>query len=356
MTSPIAHRSAAPSQFAVMSSTLPASDVSEKHAESLYVIPAADPEKIRLGKQYELKKILVGWNAPIPQSVDLSKVTHVLDVACGTCAWTVDLATQPLIRERLPVPGQRSARDDSIHLFACDIETKFFPDKSITDKLGITTFQHDITRPFPDTLQATFDLVHVSFLFLCLTKDGWQKALRNCYDVLKPGGFLLIDEADPVVYSDMTSAPPEDAEGHDLEKCLQAPGWVSEANRIYAAFAIENGFFVDMTFQLSRLLRDAGFDVIDTKRVVAPAGRACHTLKPELVENGLEDFSVENLSFIFEHLGAALLAKGKLCMPDGSVVTSSEELKSMVQDVKQGFREDGGFSFGRYCVAKKMHK
>ncbi|KAL7277649.1 hypothetical protein ACG7TL_008576 [Trametes sanguinea] len=337
-----------------MSVTSLTQDATEERRASLYVIPAADPEKERLRTQYAFKKMLFGWNEPIPHSVDITNVNNILDVAAGTLAWTLDIASMSHVRRRLAKPNDDSGHNvDGIHLFACDIETRFFPDKDIIGQLGITAFQHDATQPFPADLHDKFDLVHVSFLFLCLTQEGWKSALRNCYEVLKPGGTLLIDEADPVMYSEMASAPAEDAVGHDLDKCLSAPGWLSNANRIYTAFALENGFFVDMTFRLSNLLREAGFEVVDTKRVVAPSGRACHTLRPDRTEHGFEEFSVENITFIFEHLAAALFAKGKLCNNEGTAVTSLEEMKSMVAGVKEGLRQEGGFSFGRYCVARK---
>ncbi|KAI9059889.1 hypothetical protein FKP32DRAFT_1679427 [Trametes sanguinea] len=326
----------------------------EERTSSLYVIPAASPEKERFGKQYAFKKMLLNWDGPVPSSVDLSRVTNVLDIAAGTCAWTLDLAAMPQIRERVVAPRKGPGTTaDGVQLFACDIETKFFPEKNITDGLGITTFQHDVTQPFPADLHNKFDLVRISFLFLCLTSDGWKNALRHCYEVMKPGGILLIDEADPVMYSDMTSAPDEDAHGHDLDKCMNCTGWVGKANRIYAAFAIENGFFVDMTFRLPTLLREEGFEVLDTKRFIVPAGQSCRTLRPDLFEHGFEDFSVENLAFIFEHLASALLAKNKLCDQDGAIVMSSDEMKSMLEEVREGLRQEGGLSFERYCIARK---
>ena len=111
--------------------------------------------------------------------VDVSRLSNVLDVAAGTCAWTFDLASLPGVSERLA-----EGVENRVRLYACDIDTRFFPEKSLTDRLGITTFQQDATEPFPEDLRGKFDLVHVSFLFMCLTKEGWQKTLRHFYDVL----------------------------------------------------------------------------------------------------------------------------------------------------------------------------
>ncbi len=63
--------------------------------------------------------------------------------------------------------------------YACDINTAFFPDAEITEAFGITTFQQDVTKPFPQDLYGKFDLIHVSLLAVCLTVSSWESALDN---------------------------------------------------------------------------------------------------------------------------------------------------------------------------------
>ncbi|KAH9889258.1 hypothetical protein C8Q73DRAFT_152200 [Cubamyces lactineus] len=316
--------------------------------QSLYAIPADTPEKKRLATQYLFKRALYGWNSAIPSVIDVSQLTNVLDVAAGTCAWTFDFASLPSVSERLA-----ETADNRLHLYACDIETQFFPEKALTDQLGITIFQQDATAPFPEHLRGMFDLVHVSFLFLCLRKEGWQKAMAHCYDALKLGGILMIDEADPVVYSRLSSVPPEDASGHDLDKALSISGWVGKANRIYAGMGLANGFITDITYRLSSLLRTAGFEIEYTTRHVAPSGPLCRAILPAHVAAEFEEFTVTNMEFILKHLAASLLAVGKLCNPDGTAVETQEAMERMVADVAEGFREEGGVSIGRCVVARK---
>ncbi len=177
---------------------------------SRYVIPAESFEKkryegnphsllqaahissgmCRLGAQYLVKKRMFGWEEAVPSSVDVSQLVQVLDVAAGTCPWSLDLASMPKVRPRLDIPG-RDPTTSPIHLCACDINTKFFPDKAITRQFGITTFQHDVTKPFPDEYHSKFDLVHLCFLFLCLTEDEFKAALRNCRQVLSESAKLV---------------------------------------------------------------------------------------------------------------------------------------------------------------------
>ncbi|KAI0669478.1 hypothetical protein C8Q78DRAFT_1040168 [Trametes maxima] len=306
---------------------------------SLYVIPAETPEKQRLGKQYAFKRAVCGWDAPIPSSLDVSNVSDVLDVAAGTCAWTLDFANQPQIKPRLALPDS-ALGPTPVRLFACDIDTKFFPDKALTDRFGVSTFQQDATVPFPPELHGKFDLVHVSFLFLCLTEAGWRNALQNIGQVLKPGGTLMIDEADPIMYLNVESVPSEDGLGHDLTARLSDPGAFGKANRIYAGFALENNFIPDMTFRLPALLRDAGFAVKDTQRLYAPSGALCASFEASGRAPVAEfaDFTVDNYVFIFEHLAGALFAKGALREPDGTPVTTKEGLQAMLKEIDAAFR------------------
>ncbi len=128
-----------------------------------------------------MKKAIFGYTSAVPSIIDLSRVREVLDVAAGTCIWSADLATIPEVKARLNV---RAPAENSICLSACDIETRFFPEQSFLDARGIRTFEHDVTKPFPPSLHGKFDLIHVSFLLLCLTKQGWEASLRNLKQAL----------------------------------------------------------------------------------------------------------------------------------------------------------------------------
>ncbi|TBU37430.1 hypothetical protein BD309DRAFT_620835 [Dichomitus squalens] len=212
--------------------------------DSNYVIPAGNDEKQRLGDQYVFKKSVAGWTSAVPASVDVSRVSNVLDMAAGTCAWILDFASMPQVQERLSILGRTPPRGTtSIQLYACDIDVKFLPGLNVTDPLGIATFQQDVTKPFPKELHGTFDLVHMSHLLLCLTEDGWKATLRNALDILKPGGLLMLEEADPVLYGGAQPIPAA-AEIHDLEARLKDSSWVGKANAIYTRTSLENNFIV----------------------------------------------------------------------------------------------------------------
>ncbi|KAI0710331.1 hypothetical protein C8T65DRAFT_193332 [Cerioporus squamosus] len=321
--------------------------------DSNYIIPAADPEKKRLVTQYAMKKAIYGWSAAVPPSFDISNISEVLDVAAGTCVWTADFARIPEVNARLALPG-RPPVANPIQLTACDIETRFFPEQSFLDSLNIKTFHQDVTKPFPAELHGKFDIIHISFLLLCLTEQGWKDALANVRDGLKPGGILFLDDADPIIYTEQYPPPPEDAPTHDVAASLAAPGWLGKANRIYLAFALANNFVVDLSFRMPYMLSTAGLSVVESRRGYATAGKLCHNFRGNAGDtSAFEDFSVENYIFIFEHLAPALLAKGELYQPDGTKVTSEQEMQAMLQEIRDGLRAEGALSIGRYFIAKK---
>ena len=93
-----------------------------------------------------------------------------MDAAAGTTAWALDLSDQPFA----------SAYD----LYASDITLSKFPPQDVLQRARIKTFQQDLTKPFPEEMKGTFDLVHTSALIFALTEDGWKSMLKNVYDVL----------------------------------------------------------------------------------------------------------------------------------------------------------------------------
>lgn len=121
-----------------------------------------------------MKKSFCGWSSAVPDSIDVSRVEKVIDIAAGTCMWTLDFANMPQIL----------ARRDEVQIYACDINSGFFPNSDILQWAGIKTFTQDVTKPFPEEHSGTFDLVHVSLLVLCLTDDGWNAALANFKNLL----------------------------------------------------------------------------------------------------------------------------------------------------------------------------
>ena len=63
----------------------------------------------------------------------------------------------------------------------------------------------------------------------------------------------MIDEADPILYTDALPPPPEDAATHDLARCMDGREWVHKANRIYTAWAVKEGFVTEYVHETEAL-------------------------------------------------------------------------------------------------------
>jgi SAM-dependent methyltransferase len=125
-----------------------------------------------LNAQYSFFKSVVGHPRVIPPGIDISHVSRVIDVATGTGVWALDFASLPDVYK------------SNIQVFACDISSEKFLKGNEPAVKQITFFQQDVTKPFPEELLGTFDLVNLTFLSYALTSQGWEKALQNLHGLL----------------------------------------------------------------------------------------------------------------------------------------------------------------------------
>jgi ubiquinone/menaquinone biosynthesis C-methylase UbiE len=113
-----------------------------------------------------------GYPQLVPPEIDIAHVSRVIDLATGTGVWALGLASLPYVRDR------------NVQIFACDISTAKFPRAEEQEAKKVKFFQQDITKPFPDELLGTFDLVNLIFLCYALTEEEWKRALQNIYHLL----------------------------------------------------------------------------------------------------------------------------------------------------------------------------
>jgi len=128
-----------------------------------------------LDTQYPFVKSVVGHPQVIPPGIDIAHVSRVIDVGTGSGAWALDFVSQPEVH-----------RSD-IEVFACDISDTKFPQRNlpeVPEAKRIMFFQQDVTKPFPDELLGTFDLVNLRLLTYALTSQGWELALQNLHSLL----------------------------------------------------------------------------------------------------------------------------------------------------------------------------
>ncbi|EIM91891.1 uncharacterized protein STEHIDRAFT_164316 [Stereum hirsutum FP-91666 SS1] len=326
--------------------------------EAKYVLGDSAPEKVRLTSQYLMAKKILGRTSPLPSCIDINSVSSVLDIAAGTCIWTLDLAKLPEVTSRLAnastSTGQSRDPKAPLQLWACDISTAKFPEKEIADSVGLKTFEQDVTKPFPSELYGTFDLVHMTLLVYALTEDGWKKALQNCKDLLTPGGHLILSETDAVFYTE-SAPPPTPSERHDFAAAMNGPTWRHKWNTMFTGGALSNGFITDLSYRLPDLLNDISLPIIHSTRGISPFGKLCHVYK------GLDggslaseaDFSLENFDLVLEVLSQSMLKRGVLEAPQGTKIETEEGRKLLVQEIRDGIKEEGACIIACELVAQK---
>lgn len=140
---------------------------------------------------------------------------------------------------------------------------------------------HDVTRDPPPT--ETFDLVHARLVLVHL-KDR-AAALRAMIDALRPGGWLVIEDADPELQP--LACPDERGPAEELANRLRT--------RIRTLMA-ERGADLAYGRTLPRLLRESGLTDVSADAYFPIAARACAVLEAATVRHVRDRLLAENLA------------------------------------------------------------
>jgi SAM-dependent methyltransferase len=160
------------------------------------------------------------------------------------------------------VPSWLAARGASV--LATDLDTSWLPDGAPYEVL-----RHDVgTEPPP---AGPFDLVHARLVLVHVPQRA--EALAAMVSVLKPGGWLLLEEADPALQP--LVCPDESGDAQRL------------ANRLKNGFReLMAGRGVDLAYgrRLPRLLREAGLVDVEADAYFPMTSPACAVLEVATVE------------------------------------------------------------------------
>ncbi|TFY58085.1 hypothetical protein EVG20_g8286 [Dentipellis fragilis] len=83
---------------------------SSAESDANYVLPDSDQEKARLASQHFMMKKVMGRPSPIPEAVDVDKISDILDIAAGTCVWTLEVANLLEVKPRIHPAGSDSGQ------------------------------------------------------------------------------------------------------------------------------------------------------------------------------------------------------------------------------------------------------
>ncbi|KAM4065786.1 methyltransferase [Hirsutella rhossiliensis] len=118
----------------------------------------------------------------------LGRAPVVADVATGTGLWLRDLAM------KLSPDAQ---------LDGYDLDTAKFLEPSQLPP-NVKLMQGNALEPFPPEKHESYDFVHIRFMLYGLKAHQWDEIAINVQPLLRPGGYLLWEEAG---YPGMTCLP-----------------------------------------------------------------------------------------------------------------------------------------------------
>ncbi|CAK4031498.1 Hypothetical predicted protein [Lecanosticta acicola] len=143
-----------------------------------YALPRDAAETTRLDLQARAYDQNIGYTIHPEIAKSLPATAVIADVACGTGAWMLNLASQ--------MPS-------TYRFHGLDMSAEQFP-PTHPENCAFGTL--NLLEPIPPEMQGRFDMVHMRLLIVGLTGDDWHIAPTNALQMLKPGGWLQWCEAD----------------------------------------------------------------------------------------------------------------------------------------------------------------
>jgi ubiquinone/menaquinone biosynthesis C-methylase UbiE len=203
--------------------------------KNTYVIKDEGVELSRLILQDKLYTQAIGGLFP---DIDLDGITRVLDIACGPAGWAIDVAFQ---FPEMEIVGTDISEATVNYNFA---------QARVRNLQNVTFEVMDARKPFTFH-DHSFDLVNGRLLTGFMDTDAWPRLLAECKRVLRPGGFIRLAEVEDIISN---SRAYQDSWAYFHEALVKL-------KRTYSV----DGRSAGITYMLTRLLREAGFQDIESK-------------------------------------------------------------------------------------------
>ncbi|KAI8378971.1 S-adenosyl-L-methionine-dependent methyltransferase [Blakeslea trispora] len=169
-----------------------------------YILPNDEIEQDRLVQVHFIYKYLFDGNfsAPVKELLSLKQskrnsdssdcqqqqqeqqcipLPKVLDVACGTGTWILEMATE--------FPNAEFYGIDIAPIYPTAIKppNTFFTQCDVLNGL-----------PYPDEC---FDYIHMRHVYTCFSNQEWELVMNEIKRLLKPGGYVEFREIDPILHN-----------------------------------------------------------------------------------------------------------------------------------------------------------
>jgi ubiquinone/menaquinone biosynthesis C-methylase UbiE len=214
-------------------------DPRREHPSTYFVQDRSNEEEIaRLSIQDHLTTVAMG--GVLPEQPDPTSLRRVLDVACGTGDWLIQVAkTYPAISRLVGV---------DVNSRLIEYARKRAEAEQVSDRVDFRAMDALRMLEFPS---ASFDLVNQRFAWSFLRTWDWPKILTEYRRVCKPGGVIRVTESDIIVGNEEI-----------------APALAQLLRLVLQAFFQAGHFFLPeengVTSQLARLLQQYGLAGVQT--------------------------------------------------------------------------------------------
>ena len=147
----------------------------------ILIDPENGAEVARLINQHHLLTTYVG--GLFPQDVDTTRLSRVLDLACGPAGWVQDVAFAHQDMEVIGVDN-------------CQPVLNYAHSLARVQRLENTSFvRMDIRQPL-NFDENSFDFIRAGLLAPALSIREWSSLLAECKRILRPGGILWLVETE----------------------------------------------------------------------------------------------------------------------------------------------------------------
>ncbi|RHZ53460.1 hypothetical protein CDV55_103603 [Aspergillus turcosus] len=201
-------------------------------SDAAYLLGRDPEESKRLNAQHAFLVDVIG-STPIHPSIPTTNLRSIADAATGTGIWLMDAANT--------LHNHHPRHNLSLHGF--DISPAQFPFSSLkAPRHEIKLSVQDILQPFPKEHLGRYDLVHVRLLVGAMKEVDYPAAVRNLYDLLKPGGYLQWDDCDTTAFCTDDPTPIDTEMRQIIVDAVEKLGLCGNAPQYLHQLAAETGF------------------------------------------------------------------------------------------------------------------
>jgi len=214
--------------------------IEQAKSESTYVIDSeSGVETARLMHQDRLITEQLGGLFPV--EIDSSRISDILDLACGPGGWVLDVAhAYPKIQVVGVDISQSMVRYANAQALAQGLDNAHF---KVMDVLKLLACEDN-----------SFDLVNARLLFGFMPTKAWPGLLGECMRILRPGGLICLNECEIGI----TNSPASERLSEIFLRGMQRVGMVFSPDARH----------VGITAMLGGLLDGAGFKDIQQRAAV----------------------------------------------------------------------------------------